>query len=345
MNNKITRLLIVGLGSIGKRHLKIANELLPNAKIAVLRHVSCNELPDLKIDSCFTNTEDALNFKPEAAIIANPASHHIEIAMLLANAGIHLLIEKPIAHNLHGVAELVELCQKRKLTLMVGYNLRFSPSLIIFKDCINNKVGEKFSIRTEVGQNLISWRPGSDYRNTVSAQKKLGGGVLLELSHEIDYLQWLFGTVVWVKSHVSRQGNLEIDVEDTANFLLGFKKNKNAKEIVANVTLDFIRHDATRQCLVVGEEGTLRWDGIKGDVDFFPANGDSWEMIFSENPERDLTYKEELKNFILCVHDGNKPLVTGEDGLYALTIIEAINKSSDIGKVVYLEKNMKVVQT
>lgn len=137
----LERLLIVGLGSIGTRHAKLVRELIPRAKIAVLRHRSCQNLPNIGLDYCFTNLDDALQFQPQAAVIANPASLHLDIALSLARAGVHLLIEKPIAAATKGVSELIEVCRSQRITLMVGYNLRFFPSLQRFRELLEKKTG------------------------------------------------------------------------------------------------------------------------------------------------------------------------------------------------------------
>lgn len=340
MKHKVERLLIVGLGSIGARHLQLARSIKPSIKIAILRHKKCKDEHDLDIDACFTNIEDALKFKPDTAILANPAIFHLNIALQLVEVGIHLFIEKPISHNSTGVDELINICKKQEIVLMTGYNMRFLPSLKVFREhLIKNKIGKIFSVRAEVGQHLAGWRPDTDYRQTVSAHKKLGGGVLLELSHEIDYLQWIFGKVEWVNAHVSRQSNLEIDVDDSANLLIGFKSENNSRQLIANLSMDFIRHDSTRQCIAVGEGGTLRWNGIESKVDFFPADGKDWEVLFYQTTERNFTYHEELTNFFSCVENGLSPLITGEDGMNVLKVVDAVNASSEMGQLVYIENS------
>jgi predicted dehydrogenase len=201
---------------------------------------------------------------------------------------------------------------------------------------IQGKVGPVVSVRAEVGQYLPAWRPDSDYRNSVSAQKRLGGGVLLELSHEIDYLLWLFGPVEWVKATLLRQSNLEIDVEDTAHLQLGFVIDASGRQLVAALDLDFIRHDTTRQCVVIGERGTLRWDGVSGRVEFMAYDANSWEVLMSDLVERDFTYREELKQFFTSINDDIDPPVTGSDGEAVLAVVEAARLSNQNGQVVYL---------
>jgi predicted dehydrogenase len=218
---------------------------------------------------------------------------------------------------------------------MIGYNLRFLPSLIEFKKLIkSNKIGKIYSVRSEFGQHLPSWRPESDYRSGVSAQNSLGGGALLELSHEIDYLTWIFGKVEWVKAHASKQSDLNIDVEDTALVVLGFVKRGN-KALTASLNIDFIRHDTTRKCYVIGEYGTLMWDGINGEVNFFEKDSSQWKNLFSHKPNRYLTYTKEVKSFFASVDSKKTPEITGEDGLIAVKIVEAIKRSSDNNSIVY----------
>ena len=212
---------------------------------------------------------------------------------------------------------------------MVAYNLRFLPSLIYFKQCIQSDlIGGIYSVRSEIGQYLPSWRPGSDYRCGVSAKKSLGGGVLLELSHEIDYLRWIFGSISWVKSHTSKQSDLEIDVDDSASIILGFKKNGDNKELVASLNMDFIRHDVTRRCYVIGEKGTLFWDGITGEVKLFSEVDKCWVKLFDSSPERDYTYSEEIKSFFASVESRLVPFISGIDGVETVLVVEAIERSN-----------------
>jgi len=337
---KVKKALVVGLGSIGRRHIEILKEIYPDVKIALLRHNNCelDENETQIVDDCYTDYKDALMFKPDVAIISNPATLHIDIALKCAAAGIHLFVEKPIAADILGVQKLIDLCHNNGVMLMTAYNLRFLPSLNYLNDVIQQgKIGNILSVRAEVGQYLPNWRPGSDYRQSVSAQKKLGGGVLTELSHEVDYLLWLFGDVEWVTAHLSHQSNLEIDVEDTVYILLGFKQTKSCKPLTASLNMDFIRHDTTRKCEVIGEKGTLIWNAVIGKVEYFSERGNAWEELFIDMPEVNFTYREQIKHFISCVEKGTAPYVSGVDGLKALTLIDAVKKSNSLAQRVYIE--------
>lgn len=328
---RIERILIVGLGSIGKRHLRIARGIFPDADIRVLRHQLTNEIPEYS-NGCFFCMNEVLEFKPQLAVITSPATFHIATAQMLAEAGVHLLIEKPLSASVEGVEDLIKTCRLKNAALLTGYNLRFLPSLQHFRHLLDEGlVGKVLSMRCEVGQYLPSWRPESDYRQSVSARHDLGGGALLELSHELDYLRWIFGEIKWIKATLSRQSSLEIDVEDTVHLILGFANATDDHEIVGTVNMDFIRHDTTRMCVAIGENGSLRWNGLLGLVELFESGSQGWRELINLPHQRDESYLAEWENFIQCAVGNKAPMVTGEDGLRVMQIIEAVRISAESG--------------
>jgi predicted dehydrogenase len=326
----INRILIVGYGSIGKRHLRLARELLPRADIRLLRHQVCADVPE-HANGCFHDLSSALKFEPQLAVVANPAPFHLQVALPLAEQGVHLLIEKPLSVSSAEVSRLIEVCESRQCILMTGYNLRFLPSLTRFRDLVRSGelAGKVASVRCEIGQYLPTWRQGVDYRKGVSARNDLGGGALLELSHEIDYLCWIFGRVDWVSASLLRQGNLDIDVEDSAHLLLGFEPTADGHQLVASLNIDFIRHDTTRSCIAIGAEGSLRWNALTGCVDFFARGATSWQTIYTHTPQRDESYLAEWKHLLGLIKHRETPLVGGEDGLRVMEVIDAARKASD----------------
>lgn len=324
----IERVLIAGHGSIGKRHLRIARESLPNADIRVLRRELTSTIPDLA-NGCFSDLECACNFRPQVSVIANPAPFHIRTGMALGSMGSHLLVEKPLSDSREGVQELIDLMYDRRLVLQVGYNLRFLRSIERFREMLfEGAIGRVLSVRCEAGQYLPCWRPEVDYRIGVSARRDLGGGVLTELSHELDYLAWLFGEVHWVCSWLGQTSDLEIDVEDTAHLLLGFAQGTDGKSPTAALTLDFVRQDPVRLCTAVGEKGSLRWNGISGTVDLYCPGSDGWRQVFHKSYHRDESYRSQWGDFLHCVQSGDWPRVSGEDGLRVVSVIEAARVSA-----------------
>ncbi len=321
---------------MGVRHLGLARELFPNAEIKVLTHQRVGGLTK-DSDENFFNMEEALQFSPQIAVIANPAPFHLEIAQQLVEVGAHLLIEKPISISTYGIDKFLETIKKLNTVVAIGYNLRFDPSLQELHRLLQDgKIGTALSVRSEVGQYLPNWRSGSDYRNGVSAKQNLGGGVLLELSHEIDYLRWMFGDFDWVKATLSKQSALEIDVEDTAHLTVGFLQNQEDAQLIGTLNLDFIRHDTTRTCTVIGESGSLRWDGILGKVDFFQEGNTNWVTVFERSTNLIDTYRAEWRNFLQSINGVETPGVTAMDGLRVVELIVAARESSNSGNLVVL---------
>jgi len=323
----IQRVLIVGSGSAGKKHLEVARQMLPQADLRVLRRHRANEESNLS-NGCFYEVEAALQFSPQIAVIANPAPLHVEISNRLASAGCHLLIEKPIAESTLGVEKLIRKAEDLKIVLQVGYNLRFLSCLQEFRRQIHMElIGRVLSVHVEVGQFLPSWRPREDYRKTVSANAELGGGVLLELSHEIDYMRWIFGEIAWVNAWTGRVGELQINVEDSAKIILGFKESGIFSRGVATMSMDFIRKDPVRNCLAVGSQSSLRWNGIGGTVEKYSTESKSWVTIFKKENAVQQTYVSEWKSFLDSVDSDQRPEVTGYDGLAVLKVVEAAKLS------------------
>ncbi|MES9905377.1 MAG: Gfo/Idh/MocA family oxidoreductase [Sedimenticola sp.] len=340
----IKRVLIVGLGSIGKRHLRLARGFLPDADIRVLRHQVCATIPEYA-NGVFSSLGEAVAFVPQIAVIANPATHHVGSALALARVGVHLLVEKPLAAATDGVPLLLETCREQGVVLLAGYNLRFLPSLQRFRDLLNeNVIGRVLSVRCEIGQYLPSWRPGADYRQSVSARRELGGGALLELSHEIDYLRWIFGEMDWVKATLSRQSSLEIDVEDSAHLILGFSPMTDRQTLIGSVNLDFVRRDTTRICTAIGEKGSLRWNGLTAVVEQFEAGAKAWRELFNHQQQRDDSYLAEWQHFLACSSEQQSPLITGADGLKVLQIIDAARQASEKGCQVQIINTQEVAR-
>ena len=324
-----SRILIVGHGSIGRRHLRLVRLSLPNADIRVLRRRSSCSVD--YANGCFNNISDACNFKPEISIVANPAPFHVPISIELLSSGSHVIVEKPLATTTSEAKSILDVAQTYDRLIHVGYNLRFLDSLVFFRDFIrSNNLGRPLSVRCEVGQCLPSWRPGTDYRSGVSANRGLGGGVLLELSHEIDFLRWIFGDMVWVSAFLSRQSSLEIDVEDTAHLTLGFDPSSYGVGPLVFLTLDFIRHDKTRLCTVICEKGTIRWNGTTGIVDMYHEDNNDWQSLFESKQNRDDSYRLQFEHFIDCVLGNTLPMVGIPDGIAVLNVIDAARKSSSL---------------
>ena len=202
------KILIVGLGGIGQRHVRNLRALLGDS-VEILayrvRRLSHMVTPTLQADRtrdveqeygirAFDALESALAESPGIAFIANPSSLHIPAALTCARAGCDLFLEKPLSNSLEGVAELMEEVTTRRLIAMVGYQLRFHPALRALSETVKSGVlGRLLAVRATVGEYLPGWHPYEDYRKMYASRASLGGGVVLSQIHEFDYLYSLFG--------------------------------------------------------------------------------------------------------------------------------------------------------
>jgi len=326
------RALIVGLGSIGRRHLSNLRQIEPDASITVWhQHTRSDVVPGA--DRVVYSLEAALIERPEVALIAGPAVTHIETGLALARAGIHLFVEKPLAHDVQQIEALIELCRQRNLIMMVGYNLRFSEPLRLMQQAASEgRIGRVLGLRAEAGQYLPDWRKDTDYRQGVSARRELGGGAILELSHELDYARWLMGEVKTVSAQADRVSDLEIDVEDLAEITLRFQSGA-----IGQVHVDMLQRAATRACRLIGTEGTLTWDAISNQVRLFEAATQTWRDLHPATPiDRNAMYVAELKHFLECVASRTPPLIGGEDGWRVLQIALAAKQSAREQRVIEL---------
>jgi predicted dehydrogenase len=310
----------------------------------VLRHGTCTETVE-GANVCTNSLNEAVAFKPDIAIIASPATSHAEQAIALAGAGTHLLVEKPMASNTLEARAMLSAANAAGVMLQVGYNLRFQESLSALRAAlVAGRIGRVASVRAEVGQYLPDWRPGRDWRNSVSARSDLGGGALLELSHELDFLYWIFGDVKALRGWLGRQGGFGLEVEDTVHALLEFANTFPAggKGVapVASVSLDFIRRDTVRRCVVIGEDGTLSWDGVSSSV-MLMRPGENSIVLHETKPERDASYKAQLNAFLSAVETGIPIGASAADGVAVMKIIEALRGSHDGGGAVKSPGNVE----
>jgi predicted dehydrogenase len=312
------RVLIAGCGSIGRRHLANLLSLTP-AEVLAYR-VRGHEADDLARRFGVRNVESleaGLALSPDFVLVTNPTALHMEVALHVARAGRPLFIEKPLSHDNEGVDELRRLVRESRLVCFVGYNLRFHPGLRLLRRLLSEgRIGRPLWIRAEVGQHLPDWHPSEDYRQGYSARRSLGGGVTLDLSHELDYVLWLLGPVDRVQALLCRVGDLEIDTEDVAEILLSF-----ASGALGSVHLDYLARSPLRGCRLVGTAGTLEWDYFANEVRLFEAATGSWTRHAQEGFERNQMYIDEMAHFLRCLRGEEPPEVDLEQAALVLRLV------------------------
>lgn len=319
------RVAIVGFGSAGARALEVLRELRPETEFLVMSRQGATG----EGLSSTSSLHDVVAFAPDAVIVAGPATTRGEVLRQIGPLGVPVFIEKPLAHTLGDAVVAMGLLGPAFRRSQIGYNLRFSESLIAFRDLVRGgRFGRVLRFNAETAQYLPEWRPEKDYRETVSARADLGGGVLLELSHELDYLRWIFGEWEWVSAWTGRTSFLEIDVEDTALVTIGVESEQAGAQVVGQLSLDFVRRDKTRTISAICESGTMRWDGIGGTVEVYEPLESQWKTIVTDSGSQS-AYRAQWESFLDLVEKGSAPRVAVSDGVAVLQAVEAIHQSHE----------------
>ena len=246
------RVLLTGLGSIGRRHARLLEECSREIDLVAYRSGTSGSGNEFGIPE-YTRLEDALDADPDIAFITNPTDKHVDTALACAKAGCDLFVEKPLSHNVVGVDELIAESRDRNLVTYVGCQFRFDPVLNAVRERLQDgELGPILSFRATAGSYLPDWRPDRDYRDTYSVDPDRGGGVVLDLIHEIDYSHWLFGPFQCTGSQIGFTDTLDIESEAIAEAIV-----KTSDDVIGNIHLDYCRRQPQRSLEVVCEKGTV----------------------------------------------------------------------------------------
>ncbi len=325
------KIILIGLGSIGKRHLRNIIEIgYTDITIVSRSGILPDEFARLQVYSTLAGAlkNDSYN----AAIVCVPTAQHIQSLQQLIRAKIpSIYLEKPISHSFESIHEIIAAVEKNGTRLIVGYDLHFDLGLQKVKSLLEEKViGQLVSVNAQVGQFLPDWRPHEDYRNGMSAKKETGGGVMLDLVHEFDYLYWLVGKVETVASFNRNTGTLDIETEDTAEVLLKFFNG-----IIGTIHLDYLQQRLVRNCMFTGSEGTILWNLAESKVDWIDKQKVGNEFLY-KNFERNDRFVSIMKSFL--ENDSDDRLTSLHDGLESLKMILAAKYSSEHHVFVQMDK-------
>jgi len=341
------RLLVVGLGGIGQRHVRNLRTLLgSDADLLAYRvrrdsptltdSLGVEPGEDLEVKyglRVFTDLDAALDERPDAVLVCNPSALHVPVALKAARAGSAVFIEKPLSDTMDGAAELVDEVERRGLVGMVGYQMRFHPNLQRLRALISDgAIGHVVAARIAIGEYLPGWHTYEDYRQMYASRADLGGGVILSQIHEFDYSSWLFGVptrVFAIGGHLTR---LEVDVEDTASVLLECMVDGRA--IPVHIHQDYIQRPPTRTCEVIGDAGKVVIDLRQTSLTWYGPEGDIAESTADPTFERNRLFLDEMTHFLACLEGRETPRVTLRDGLDSLAIALAAKDSIATGQVV-----------
>lgn len=290
-------LLIIGCGSIGRRHAQNARKLGLRVSVCDSDIDRANELAeDISAEECYSDYKEALlkNGDIVAAVIATPSGFHVEQATFLAQKGIHFFMEKPLAVTMEGIDALIEITKKNKIVTMMGQSYRFHEGYLALKKMLEEEViGRIYHVNFFSGQYLPDWHPSMDYRTEYAAQKKLGGGALLtSMSHIFDSVFWFFGDIEEIVGWKSRLSDLEMDVDDSVFCLI-----KTNRGIIAECQTDFLQRTSEHRMIIVGENGSIDADFVRHSLSL-QVVGDEEPHVTTYAFDGNKRYVDELSHFV-----------------------------------------------
>jgi predicted dehydrogenase len=308
------KVLVVGLGSVGQRHVRNLRALLGDtveilaARRRGLDHVIADRqqiAPGQDVVSaygirCCASIAAGLAERPDAVLVCNPTSEHLPAARAAVDAGCHVLIEKPLASDEDGVSELIDAADRHGVVAVVGYQLRFHPALLAARAWLcRSAIGPITAVHAEFGEFLPDAHPYEDYRVGYAARRDLGGGVILCYIHEFDYLGWLFGPPHQLHTEGGTLGDLEIDVEDTAHTTM--QTRVDGRSVPVDVRLSFLTRPARRTCAIEGESGSIAIDLNEPSATLRDPDGTTIEHHAFEGFVRNQMFLDEMRQFLSAV--------------------------------------------
>jgi predicted dehydrogenase len=319
------KVAVLGLGSAGRRHAGVLLEL-GHRVIAFDPYASS---PPAGV-SMMSSPEEAIA-SGDAVIVASPNAFHAEQACMALEEGRPVLIEKPLATTPTEGQKVRDLADRAGVVCGVAMNLRFHPAIRELKRLVDDgTLGRPRFVAASFGYDLRLWRPAIDYRRTYSARAELGGGIVLDAIHELDYLLWLLGPVKTVSAQVDRLSDLEIDVEDIAVATLRF-----ASGALGTVDVNFLEPAYRRSCLLVGSGAVGRWNWTDGTI---VVSREGYEdRVVEVGSDVGETYRAELIDFLEAVEHGERAMTGADEGLAALRLAVAVKRSASEARTVRLD--------
>lgn len=326
--------LVVGGGSIGKRHLR---NLLSTGRTAAIvepredrRAEIATKHPAARIFGTLDEALAAERF--EAGFICLPTAYHLPPAMELAKRGMHLFMEKPVAAGVEGIPALLDAVESRGLVSMTGFCLRFFKPMVKAKELLSEgRVGRIVTARSFTGSYLPDWHPWEDYRAFYMAKKEMGGGVLLDECHAFDWMQWLVGPIQGVFSVVGTLSDLELTSDDVCEVIARF-----GPRTVGSIHLDMVDRASRTEVEIIGTTSTLLVDMHAHSVKLYDHPNHKWHEWTFE-PSYDQMYIDEIDHFFDCVARKTKAVVDLRDGYRVQRVIDACARSNESGRWVAVD--------
>ena len=279
---------------------------------------------------------DIKNFKIDLIIVCTPTSEHLKYIKEVIKLRTPVLIEKPLSNDLILAKKIVNLSQSHKHLLLTGHMYRFHPAIKKLRKLLSsNFIGKIKHIDIEIASYLPDWHKYESYKDFYASQKKLGGGVVLTESHEIDLLIWLFGKPYILSSFIGNQSSFKMDVEDTAISIINYKSSK--KYFNVSLKQSFVEKIPKRFIRIFAEKGILEIDFIKNELTGI-KNNKKFTFYRDKKFDRNNLFSSQL-NYIVNLANNRNILLKNkvlDNGLETLEVLNSIKKSSLRGKAIKL---------
>jgi len=316
------RVAVIGLGNIAIRHRRNLKLLFPQSKLFAMS--ASGRIPDEEVSDCdaiATSIEELISAKVNLVIVASPAPFHALHSIPLIEAGIPTLIEKPVTTTIEDVNAIQKAIDLHQTPVAIGYCLRYLPSAQKLKALIGeHKIGTLYNAHIDIGQYLPDWRPNKNHKDSVSANKTLGGGALFELSHELDYAQWILGSLNVQHAILRSSEELALDVEDMVDVL-----SLTENGAVTTIHLDFLQRKAHRQCSFIGSEGRIDWDLILNQLVLTTAT-ETTVLYADPKWDKNEMYLLMLKDFIQMMEEKTHTCIELSEASATVCLIDGIKE-------------------
>lgn len=319
----VTRVAVVGTGSIGRRHVATLLSLGYRDLVAVSEHSRRTELVIDGYDVAVRHGLDQVLGEVDLAVVATPTAHHGDQVAAALGAGCHVLVEKPVDASSAGLEQLAALADARGLVAAAGHQFRFEPGLLAVRDLIRSgALGTLLTVEVHQGEHLSDYHPDEDYRTGYAARRDLGGGVLRTQIHHVDYAEWLFGPVERVYASGGHRTDLEVDVEDTVSYLF---RSADGTPIYGH--LDYRQRPKVVSLLVVGTEGRVSWDHYGARLVHAPSAPGAETTVRTWSYDRAAMFTAQMRDVLTAMRTGGSPRTPLRDGIRAVRLVEAIERS------------------
>ena len=318
------KIAIVGLGSIGRRHLGNfhtvgVETLAAYDAMPAQRAAAAAQFPFATV----TSTLEAALEGAAGVVICTPPDSHLELGRRAAERGAHLMVEKPFALSADGVADLLRFCDAKSLRVLTAYNWRYWPPMLLVEQMLKEgRIGAVRAARTEYAYHLSIRYPGKDYRDFYMADAKQGGGCLLDESHAIDNMRWLLGDIVEVSAVVDRVSSLEITADDVADLTVRFGSGT-----IGNIHMDLFAWNMHSHFELLGENGVIQWRRFENEIRLFDPKAGRWE-IYPFSCQLNEMYVDEARHFLACIRGEARPACDGWEGLKTMQVVDAAKRAS-----------------